>query len=140
MAITFQNQDYDLKLKQKADLKIWIETIIQKEKKKRGNINFVFTNDEELLDINQKFLDHSTYTDIITFDNCENGIINGDIIISVDRVKENASKFKVPFETELRRVMIHGVLHLLGYKDKTSADKAKMRSMEDRALKQFPKS
>lgn len=137
MAISFQNQDIDFKLKHKTRLKTWIKTIIESKKKKKGELNFVFTHDEELLDINSKFLNHNTYTDIITFDSCEGKTINGDIIISVERVKENAKKFKVSFETELHRVMIHGVLHLLGYNDKTKKEEKEMRSMEDWALKKF---
>ncbi|MCC6372599.1 MAG: rRNA maturation RNase YbeY [Bacteroidia bacterium] len=137
MAISFQNQDIDFKLKHKTKIKSWIKKVIESQKKKKGEINFVFTNDEELLDINTKFLQHSTYTDIITFDSCEGKVINGDIIISVERVAENAKKFKVSFETELHRVMIHGVLHLLGYKDKSKKEAAEMRLMEDWALRKF---
>jgi probable rRNA maturation factor len=127
MAITFQNQQIEFKLKQPVKLRSWIKSTIELEKKKPGNVNFVFTNDEELLKINQQYLKHSTYTDIITFDYCEGKVVNGDIIISIDRIKENAVKFKVEFEQELHRVMIHGVLHLCGYKDKTDKDSKLMR-------------
>jgi rRNA maturation RNase YbeY len=137
MAITFQNQDYDFKLRDKQKLKSWIKKIIESEKKKEGQVNYVFTSDEELLDINTRFLQHTTYTDIITFDYSEDKTVSGDIIISVERVEENAKKFKVDFETELHRVMIHGILHLLGYKDKKKGDIELMRKKENQALKKL---
>lgn len=137
MAITFQNQEIKFKLQQSANVKLWIKKIIELEKKKQGQINFVFTSDEEVLKANIQFLDHNTYTDIITFDYCEDKIINGDIIISIERVKENAEKFGFEFEEELKRVIIHGVLHLCGYKDKTTKDAALMREKENWALKKF---
>jgi probable rRNA maturation factor len=139
MAISFQNQDINFKLKNKDKLKVWVKKIIELEKKKLGELNFLFTNDEELLDINTKFLEHSTYTDIITFDSCEGKQVNGDIIISVERVTDNAKKFKVDFETELHRVVIHGVLHLLGYKDKKKNEAKDMRDKEDWALSKLGK-
>ena len=137
MAVSFQNQDITFKLSEKAKIKSWIKTIIVSEKKIQGEINFVFTTDEEVLKTNIQFLKHNTYTDIITFDYCENKTINGDIIISIERVKENAKKFDVDFETELKRVIIHGVLHLCGYKDKSEKDAALMRSKENTALKKY---
>ena len=139
MAITFQNQDINFKLKNTGKLKIWIKEIIELEKKKSGDINFLFTNDENLLSINTKFLQHSTYTDIITFDSCEGKKINGDILISIERVIDNAKKFKVDFELELQRVIIHGILHLLGYKDKKKKEAEEMRNKEDWALSRYKK-
>ena len=139
MAITFQNQDINFKLKNTGKLKIWIKEIIELEKKKSGDINFLFTNDENLLSINTKFLQHSTYTDIITFDSCEGKKINGDILISIERVTDNAKKFKVDFELELQRVIIHGILHLLGYKDKKKKEAEEMRNKEDWALSRYKK-
>ena len=135
MAVSFQNQDITFRLKDKALIKTWIARIIELEKKKPGQVSFVFTSDETLLKANLEFLNHDTYTDIITFDSCEGKTVNGDILISIERVKENASKFKVDFETELKRVMIHGVLHLCGYKDKSKAEMAQMRKKEEWALK-----
>lgn len=135
MAVTFQNQNLRFTLRDKNPLKAWIGKVILSEKKTPGQINFVFTGDEDLYKINVEFLNHSTYTDIITFDSCFGKLINGDIIISVDRVRENARRFGVPFENELHRVMIHGVLHLCGYKDKTKSEKEKMRRLESRALR-----
>ena len=142
MAITFQSQEVDpiaigFKLKDSVKIKTWIKKIITLEKKKTGQINFVFTSDEEVLKANIQFLNHSTYTDIITFDSCEGITINGDIIISIERVAENAHKFKVDFKQELKRVIIHGVLHLCGYNDKTSAQAKIIRAKEDEALKKF---
>lgn len=142
MAITFQSQDTDsnpigFKLQDSTKIKSWIKKIIESEKKKTGQLNFVFTSDEELLKTNIQFLNHSTYTDIITFDSCEGETVNGDIIISIERVAENAHKFKVDFKQELKRVIIHGVLHLCGYKDKTNAQAKIIRAKEDEALKKF---
>ena len=137
MAVAFQKQEIQFKLSEKIKIKSWIKRIIELEKKNLGQINFVFTSDEELLKTNIQFLNHSTYTDIITFDYCEGKKINGDIIISVERVKENADKFKVDFESEIKRVIIHGVLHLCGYKDKTAKDSTLMKSKENWALKKF---
>jgi len=137
MAITFQDQNIKFKLSEKIKIKLWIKTIIESEKKQLGQLNFVFTTDEELLKTNIQFLKHNTYTDIITFDYCEGKTINGDITISIERVKENAEKFKIDFETEIKRVIIHGVLHLCGYKDKTNKDVKAMRSKENSALKKY---
>ncbi|MEO6303695.1 MAG: rRNA maturation RNase YbeY [Bacteroidia bacterium] len=137
MAVSFQNQNIQFKLSEKGKIRSWIKTIIGSEKKQLGEINFVFTTDEEVLKTNIQFLKHNTYTDIITFDSCEGKTINGDIIISVERVTENAEKFKTDFEIEIRRVIIHGVLHLCGYKDKTAKDVELMRKKENAALKKF---
>lgn len=137
MAITFQSQEIKFKLPEVLKIKSWIKTIIQSEKKKMGQLNFVFTSDEVLLSTNIQFLNHSTYTDIITFDYCENDVVHGDIIISVERVRENANKFDVGFNDELKRVIIHGVLHLCGYKDKTTKDAELMRKKEDSALRKY---
>lgn len=137
MAITFQNQDIRFRLKDKIALKHWMKRVIADERKICGELNFVFTSDASLLKTNQAFLNHNTYTDIITFDSCEGNVINGDILISVERVRENAAKFGTHFEGELHRVMIHGVLHLLGYKDKSKKDKAEMRRRENAALKKL---
>jgi len=134
MAISFTSQYKTFKLAKSAAVKKWIEAIIKKEKRKVGKINYVFVSDEELLKMNKQFLNHHTYTDIITFDYCENKIINGDIFISIDRVSENAFKFKTEFSNELHRVLIHGVLHLCGYKDKAKKDAILMRKMEENSL------
>jgi rRNA maturation RNase YbeY len=135
--ISFQNLSIDFKLKDKTKLKQWIKSVTEKEKHTLGTINYIFCSDEELLEINIKHLDHNTYTDIITFDYTESKKISSDIFISVDRVSENAEKFKVTFDEELHRVMIHGILHLCGYKDKSKADAEMMRQKENQALKSF---
>ena len=116
----------------------WLKAAIVKEKHALKELNFIFCTDEELYELNVEYLNHKTLTDIITFDNSEEeGTIEGDIYISVDRVKENASTYGKDFEDELKRVLIHGVLHLLGYKDKTSASKKEMRDKEDLYLSKF---
>lgn len=133
--ISFQNQSITFKLKDKTRLKAWIKTVTEKEKHRLGDINYIFCSDDELLEINIQHLNHNTYTDIITFDYTEDHKISSDIFISVDRVEENAKKFKVSFEEELHRVMIHGILHLCGYKDKSKADAELMRKKENGALR-----
>ena len=114
-----------------AKHKQWVKGIILEENKKEGDIVFVFCNDEQLLKKNIQFLNHDTYTDVITFDYCSDSIINGDIFISTERVKENAKNLEVDFFNELNRVMVHGLLHLLGYKDKTELDAKLMREKEN---------
>lgn len=112
----------------------WIKEVIILEKKSLDNINYIFCSDKYLLDINNQFLNHATYTDIITFDNSEGNAISADIYISIDRIRDNAAKFCVPFLDELHRVLIHGVLHLIGYKDKSTKEKQVMRKSEDAYL------
>ncbi len=109
----------------------WLEKIIIHEKKKLGEIVYVFCTDNYLLEKNIKFLNHNTLTDVITFDYCNNNIISGDILISIERVYENAKEYNVNFVSELNRVMIHGLLHLLGYKDKTKTESKLMRVKEN---------
>lgn len=138
--INFNNQDIAFTLKNKTVLKKWITTIIQNKKQKAGDIAFVFCSDDFLLDINKKHLNHKTLTDIVTFDYSKENpkqAISGDIFISIDRIKENAEKFSKTFENELHRVMIHGVLHLLGYTDKTKLAKTEMTKQEDLCLKKL---
>jgi probable rRNA maturation factor len=135
--ISFHNQSIAFKFKGKTKLKQWIKAITEKEKCKLGTINYIFCTDDELLEINLKHLNHNTLTDIITFDYTEGKTINSDIFISIERVLENADKFKVTFDEEFHRVMIHGILHLCGYKDKTKADAELMRKKENSSLKLF---
>lgn len=137
--IHFHTEDIKFTLKNKTILKQWIESTVAKRKHKAGEITFVFCSDEYLLKMNKQYLKHDTYTDIITFDYSEGVAISGDILISIDRVKENATKFSKSFEEELHRVIIHGVLHLLGHKDKTKAAKAEMTKQEDVCLKGLKK-
>jgi len=115
----------------------WLERVILSEDKKLEEISYIFCDDEYLLNINQEYLDHDTYTDIITFDYCVGNILQADIYISTERVKENAESFQVDFDEELRRVLSHGILHLCGYKDKTVAQAEIMRGKEDEKMKLF---
>ncbi|WP_374948490.1 rRNA maturation RNase YbeY [Mucilaginibacter sp.] len=134
-AITFHEEDIAYKLNNKTAVRKWITDTIVNEGFDLEELTYVFCSDEYLLQINRQYLDHDTYTDIITFDNSDvKGLIIGDIFISIERVKENAVKFGVTTGHELNRVMIHGALHLLGYKDKSPADKKKMTLKEDEYL------
>ena len=134
--ISFFNEDVDYKIKDKQKLRQWIASTVANEGGGRvGELNFIFCSDAYLLEINKKYLDHDTYTDIVTFDSSEkDGVIAGDIFISIDRTKENASKFDVSERDELHRVIIHGVLHLCGYLDKKKEDKALMTKKENEYL------
>jgi rRNA maturation RNase YbeY len=115
----------------------WIETIIKKNGQRAGEINFIFCSDLFLLEINRQYLKHDYFTDIITFDYSAWKIVNGEIYISIDRVRQNADSLKVKFQDELRRVIIHGVLHLLGFLDHTKPQKKQMRKKEDACLSLF---
>ncbi len=127
----FFHSECDFETESMSHLDSWIKEAIANEKKKLGEINYIFCDDEYLLEKNQTYLNHDTYTDIITFDYSKENSVSGDIFISIERLKENARKFAVPFDTELRRVMIHGVLHLIGYKDKSDKEKKLMREKEE---------
>ena len=130
--ITFSTGDRPFAFKQKEILKRFIETIFLKEKKKLAEINYVFCTDAMLLEINQNFLQHDYYTDIITFGLSEkNQPIEAEIYISIDRVKENAKDLSITYQQEMLRVLFHGALHLCGYKDKSKADIKVMRTKED---------
>jgi rRNA maturation RNase YbeY len=134
MPVHFQSQLSGFSLRRKNAVSGWILSAIRKEKKRCGEISFTFCGDAFLLALNKKFLKHNTLTDIITFQ-YPGKELSSEIFISIPRVKENAKKFNVPFESELHRVMIHGILHLCGYKDKTAIAKKKMRNREDYYLK-----
>lgn len=134
--ITF-NYELDFSLQQEEQYEAWIESIIASEGFLTGEINYIFCTDEYLHDINVKYLDHDTLTDIISFDYTENQIVGGDIFISIERVKDNAADFEVAFDVELLRVMAHGVLHYCGYKDKGEEDEALMRQKEEEKMKMF---
>lgn len=140
-SIQFFSEDIPFKPPYPRKTKSWIKQTIAKEKKTPGDLNFIFCSDDYLLQINIDYLNHQTYTDIITFDNSEDPkFIEGDIFISIDRVRENALKFNRPFEEELRRVIIHGVLHLIGYSDKSNEQKIVMRRKEDAYLSLYMRS
>lgn len=115
----------------------WLKRVISSEGKKTGEISFIFCDDDYLLEINKKYLNHDTYTDIVSFDNSIGKILQGDIFISTERVAENAQTFDVNSQEELRRVMVHGILHFAGYKDKEEEEKTAMREKEDEKLEMF---
>jgi rRNA maturation RNase YbeY len=136
--ITFRvDDDLDFSLEKETKVINWIKKVLKQEGKTTGNIAYLFCTDDYLLKINRQFLKHDFYTDIITFDYSEKNKIEGEIFISIDRVKENALTFKQPLQKELMRTIIHGVLHLCGYKDKNPADKKIMRSKEEEALSNY---
>ena len=120
--------------------KKWLNQVISNEAKEEGDITYIFCDDDYLLEKNIRFLNHNTLTDVITFDYCEEKSVSGDIFISIERVKENSEIFKVDFLTELNRVMVHGLLHLLGYKDKTEKESNLMRKKENYYLSKYGKS
>ena len=133
--IAFLTEDITFELKEKLKHKAWLKEAAKAEGFRIGELNYIFCSDVYLLDINQKYLGHDTLTDIVTFDNSEDPkMIEGDIFISIDRVQENALKFDTA-ESELKRVMIHGLLHLAGYKDKDKAQKELMTIKENEHLK-----
>ncbi len=134
MAVYFSNGDIEFSLGNEELIKDWISAIIFRHNKKLGKINYLFCSDKMVYDMNLRFLNHDTLTDIITFDYVNGNLISGDITISIDRVGENATLFDTSFEHELHRVIIHGVLHLLGFKDKTPDDAAIMRAKENESL------
>ncbi len=111
--------------------KLWLLSVISGENRELSRVDFVFTDDESIKDINNEFLKHNYYTDVITFDYSTGSILAGEIYVSIDRVKENAENYGVSFTDELKRVMAHGILHLIGYKDSTGDEKTKMRERED---------
>lgn len=134
-SIHFFTEEIDFTLKGKAGIRNWIKQTITHEGQQLRELNFIFCTDEYLLQINREYLNHDTYTDIVTFDNSElKGKIVGDIFISIERIRENAKRFKVAEWEELHRVMIHGVLHLLGYTDKSKKEKAQMTEKENQYL------
>lgn len=131
------NYETEFELDNEARYEQWLSAVIVSERKKEGEISYIFCDDDYLLEINKQYLDHDTLTDIISFDYTVGNEIAGDIFISVERVKDNAIDFNVPFEEELRRVMAHGVLHYCGYKDKTEADEQLMRNKEEEKIAMF---
>ena len=140
MPIRFFDEDISSNIKHKNNHKLWLRSCIEKEGAEVGNINYIFCSDEFLYSMNKQYLNHSTLTDIITFDLSEyENVLSADIFISIERVRDNALKFEADFNEELRRVLIHGALHLLGYKDKTKADALIMREKENTYIKKYKK-
>lgn len=131
------NYELDFSLPNEDAFSSWISSVIVSENKKEGDINYIFCDDEYILEINKQYLNHDYYTDIISFDYSVGNELHGDVFVSIDRIRENAVDFKVPFEDELKRVIIHGVLHYCGYKDKSEDEAVLMRQKEDEKIAMF---
>ena len=131
--ITF-NYETNFKLEEEKSIESWVQRMILIHECEEGEVNYIFCDDVYLHKLNMEFLKHDTLTDIISFDNSMGKLINGDIYISIERIVENAKDYKVSFSEELQRVMIHGVLHCLGFKDKTKEDQKEMTIQENKAL------
>jgi probable rRNA maturation factor len=137
LAIFFHDEEINSGLNKKQAIKSWFNRVLEIENAKTGRINIILTNDEYLREINRRYLSRNCYTDIITFDYSESRTISGDLFISIDRVKDNAKKYREPFDKELLRVMVHGLLHLMGYSDRDAKEKEKMRTLEDKYLELY---
>ena len=131
------NYETEFELPNEDQLSNWLSQVILSENKKEGDINYIFCDDEYLLNINEQYLDHDTLTDIISFDYTVGNELHGDIFISIERVRENAQDFNVTFDEELKRVLAHGILHYCGFKDKSEEDEQLMRQKEDEKIKMF---
>lgn len=136
--IRYFSEDISFNLKYKSLNNRWLKFVVSSEVRRLGAVNIIFCSDNYLLDVNVKYLHHDYFTDIITFDYCEGNVLSGDLFISVDSVRENASFFGVDFTDELNRVMVHGILHLIGYDDHTEEEQKVMRSKEDYYLSLRP--
>lgn len=132
--VSYFTQDTDFQFKGKRLTSRWLKLVAEAEGKRIGDIAVIFCSDNYLLDINQKYLQHNYYTDIITFDYCEGNRLSGDLFISVDSVRANAQEYGVDFAEELNRVIVHGVLHLMGYDDHKPEDITQMRAKENASL------
>lgn len=131
------NYETDFILDNEEATAAWLGNVITSENRKEGEINYIFCDDEYLHKINVEYLDHDTLTDIISFDYSMGNELHGDIFVSIERVKDNATDFNVSFEEELKRVLVHGILHYCGYKDKGEAEELLMRSKEDEKIAMF---
>jgi len=137
MPVYFHNEGVSLIFKNKKAVSSWLSSVIESFKKELGTLNFIFCTDEYLLTINKSYLNHNHYTDIITFDYCEENKVSGDLFISIERVQEYSLKNNIEFNNEIHRVIVHGVLHLCGLNDKTEREKEKMRAQENKFLALF---
>ena len=135
--IFFYNEDINYLLLKKRNIKTWLSAVAKEEGKEIETVSYIFCSDDFLLRVNEQYLHADYFTDVITFDYCEKNRVSGDVFISVDRVKENAKVYKQPFFSEMLRVILHGMLHLCGYKDKTKKEAKKMREMEEYYLRKF---
>lgn len=141
--VSYFFEDVKFSFKGRRENNAWLKAVAESEVKRLGSINIIFCSDNYILDVNQRYLNHDYFTDIITFDYCEGNVISGDLFISIDTVRDNAEFYKADsFDNELQRVMVHGVLHLIGYDDHTPEDQALMREKENYYLdfraKMFP--
>ena len=134
MSVTFHTEEVQFNLEQKRLHKQWVKEWIQLHHKLAGSISFVFTSNERIKIINQEYLNHNYFTDVISFDYTEGNLLSGDIVISVEEVEKNAEFYNTDLHDEIRRVMIHGIIHLLGYSDGTEEEKEIMREKENEAL------
>lgn len=135
--IAYYTEDVKMPTFPKRKINAWIKSVANKYKKNVGEIAYIFCSDKKILEVNKQYLQHDYYTDIITFDYCEKDVLNGDIFISIETVSSNAEQFRVSFEEELRRILIHGILHLCGQDDKTPALRAEMTKKENEALEMW---
>lgn len=129
--ISYFFQDADFQFKHRRFNNQWLRMVAESEIRRIGDVNIIFCSDNYILDVNLKYLQHDYFTDIITFDYCENNVLSGDLFISVDSVRENSVFYNTEFEDELNRVMVHGILHLIGYDDHTEEDQKVMREKEN---------
>lgn len=129
--VSYHCEDIRFEFKGKTLNNKWLKMVAESEVKRLGDISIIFCSDPYILDINQRYLQHDYFTDIITFDYCEGKVLSGDLFISIDTVRENAAEYGTSFEEELNRVMVHGLLHLIGYDDHTPAEQQEMRGKED---------
>lgn len=136
--ISYQTDGVKMPAIKRRDTSTWIKAVAASHNKKIGEIAYIFCSDEKILEVNREYLQHDYYTDIITFDYCENNLLNGDIFISLDTIKTNAEQFGTNYETELHRVIIHGILHLCGIDDKAPGARQVMEEAENRALSLLP--
>ena len=139
MAITYHNDEVSFPALKKRETSKWIKEVIASFEKKAGDIAYIFCSDEEILEINNQYLQHDYYTDIITFDYTEGDLVSGDIFISLDTVQSNSEKFATSFDDELNRIIVHGVLHLCGINDKSPEERENMTKNENSALKLLEK-
>ena len=136
--IRYYSEDTNFEFKGRLLNNRWIKFVAESEVRKVGDINVIFCSDNYILDVNMKYLQHDYFTDIITFDYCEDDVLSGDLFISIDSVKDNALFYGTDFPDELNRVIVHGILHLIGYDDHTDSEQKTMRSKEDYYLSQRP--
>jgi rRNA maturation RNase YbeY len=140
MPIRFFSEEIEFRLKNQRKIRRWVRDCVSTENRRFRDLNFIFCSDKFLLRLNKEFLGHDTFTDIITFDQSVDELISGEVYISVERVEENSVRYQVRSEEELHRVIIHGVLHLCGFRDKSSVEKSRMRKKEDSYLSLWRKS